>query len=424
MDTIAYTNQKEVDIIKEKYDIDFIPNIIYYKEEHITVDELKTTPEKIKDSKFFNSLFKSINYKTYIIDTAYEQSETIPGYKDEYQDDINEQLKNIVNKRFNELYYQALGTQEYSFEIKLQKDEIYLSIKQNGSIINLSQQSVGFKWFFNFFFNFLYTNELKAGDIVLMDEPEIHLSIPGRRDLRKFIKKFAKDTGITFIATTHNPSFVDIDYLDELRIIKNNKDGKGVKIQSNFSALADNEVDTLDSIINSFGILRSDLTREYKIIFVEGITDYNYLTAFKLLYNKDKEDKKEYDKKLNIVFIPIYGLGKDDNEMEKKLDKLIKFKDAILLTDGDTRGNAFKKLCANEKLKGRLTVIQLTEIENSFKNIENLFAQSDKEKFKDIIENKGIEKSSPFKNSIAQLELDAKTIENFNKVLKYLNEMS
>lgn len=424
LDTIAYIKQKDVDIIKEKYDIDFIPNIIYYKEEHITVDELKTTPEKIKDSKFFNSLFKSINYKTSIIDTAYEQSETIPGYKDEYQDDINEQLKNIVNKRFNELYYQALGTQEYSFEIKLQKDEIYLSIKQNGSIINLSQQSVGFKWFFNFFFNFLYTNELKAGDIVLMDEPEIHLSIPGRRDLRKFIKKFAKDTGITFIATTHNPSFVDIDYLDELRIIKNNKDGKGVKIQSNFSALADDEVDTLDSIINSFGILRSDLTREYKIIFVEGITDYNYLTAFKLLYNKDKEDKKEYDKKLNIVFIPIYGLGKDDNEMEKKLDKLIQFKDAILLTDGDTRGNAFKKLCDNEKLKDKLTVIQLTEIENSFKNIENLFAQSDKEKHKNMIENKSIKESSSFKNSIAQLELDAKTIENFNKVLKYLNEMS
>ena len=428
LDTIAYTEQKEVetykDTIKEKYDIDFIPNIVLYEEKHIKDEDLIAAPEKIKDSKFFNSLFKAIDYKTSVIATAYEKSKINPGYKDQYQDDINEKLKDKVSKRFNELYFQALGTQEYSFDIKLEKDQIYLSMRKNGNIITLAQQSVGFKWFFNFFFNFLYTNELKAGDIVLMDEPEIHLSIPGRRDLRKFIKKFAKDTGITFIATTHNPSFVDIDYLDELRIIKNNKDGIGVKIQSNFSALADDEVDTLDSIINSFGILRSDLTREYKIIFVEGITDYNYLTAFKLLYNKDKEDKKEYDKKLNIVFIPIYGLGKDDNEMEKKLDKLIKFKDAILLTDGDTRGNAFKKLCANEKLKGRLTVIQLTEIENSFKNIENLFAQSDKEKFKDIIENKGIEKSSPFKNSIAQLELDAKTIENFNKVLKYLNEMS
>lgn len=417
-------------VIKEKYDIDFIPNIFFYIDYyHIEDKELITTPKKIKDSKFFNSLFKAINYRTSIITTAYEKDKKTRGHKDQYQDTINKKLEEIVNKKFNELYFQDLGTQKYNFSIKLEKDEIYLSIEKNGDIIALSQQSVGFKWFFNLFFNFLYTDEfkaykLKAGDIVLMDEPGIHLSIPGRRDLRKFIKKFAKDTGITFIATTHNPSFVDIDYLDELRIIKNNKDGIGVKIQSNFSALADDEVDTLDSIINSFGILRSDLTREYKIIFVEGITDYNYLTAFKLLYNKDKEDKKEYDKKLNIVFIPIYGLGKDDNEMEKKLDKLIQFKDAILLTDGDTRGNAFKKLCDNEKLKGRLTVIQLTEIENSFKNIENLFAQSDKEKFKDIIENKGIEKSSPFKNSIAQLELDAKTIENFNKVLKYLNEMS
>lgn len=440
LDTIAYINQKDVDIIKEKYDIDFIPNIIYYKEEHITVDELKTTPEKIKDSKFFNSLFKSINYKTYIIDTAYEQSETIPGYKDEYQDDINEQLKNIVSKRFNELYYQALGTQEYSFEIKLQKDEIYLSIKQNGSIINLSQQSVGFKWFFNFFFNFLYTNELKAGDIVLMDEPEIHLSIPGRRDLRKFIKKFAKDTGITFIATTHNPSFVDIDYLDELRIIKNNKDGRGVKIQSNFSALADNEVDTLDSIINSFGILRSDLTREYKIIFVEGITDYNYLTAFKLLCNQDrKEDMK-------LVFLPIEGLG-DDKTIKEKLNKLseikIGFEPKIVLVDGDAAGKHFQELCIKENLTNKVKVevlepkkdleIKFSENDNLIyekkgskskivNEIENLFSPEDIEKYLDILKSKSVKKSSLFKKMI--LEEDNKpneeTIDNFSELLKYL----
>lgn len=417
LDTIAYTNQKEVDIIKEKYDIDFIPNIIYYKEEHIKDEDLITTPEKIKDSKFFNSLFKAIGKGISTITTAYEKDKKTRGHKDQYQDTINKKLEEIVNKKFNELYFQDLGTQKYNFSIKLEKDEIYLSIEKNGNIITLSQQSVGFKWFFNFFFNFLYTDELKAGDIVLMDEPEIHLSIPGRRDLRKFIKKFAKDTGITFIATTHNPSFADIDYLDELRIIKNNKDGIGVKIQSNFSALADDEVDTLDSIINSFGILRIDLTREYKIIFVEGITDYNYLTAFKLLYNQNKKEEE----KLNIAFIPINGLGKDNDEMRNKLIKLIKFKDAILLTDGDTRGNTFKNLCSEEKLKDKLIVIQLTEIENSFKNIENLFAQSDKEKYKNIIEDKGIEKSSPFKNSIAQLELDAKTIENFNKVFEYFN---
>ena len=441
LDTIAYTNQKEVDIIKEKYDIDFIPNIVLYKEEHIKDEDLITTPEKIKDSKFFNSLFKAIGKGISTISTAYEKAKINPGYKDQYQNTINEKLKEIVNKRFNELYFQALGTQEYSFEIKLEKDEIYLSMRKNGSIITLAQQSVGFKWFFNFFFNFLYTNELKAGDIVLMDEPEIHLSIPGRRDLRKFIKKFAKDTGITFIATTHNPSFVDIDYLDELRIIKNNKDGRGVKIQSNFSALADDEVDTLDSIINSFGILRSDLTREYKIIFVEGITDYNYLTAFKLLCNQDrKEDMK-------LVFLPIGGLGHDDKTIKEKLNKLSKikigFEPKVVLVDGDEAGKHFQELCIKENLTNKVKVevlepkkdleIKFSENDNLIyekkgskskivNEIENLFSPEDIEKYLDILKSKSVKKSSLFKKMI--LEEDNKpneeTIDNFSELLKYL----
>lgn len=402
-------------IIEKDYGIDFIPKAVFYVEENIKNKDLITTPEKIKDSKFFNSLFKSIGKGISTVTTAYEKSKINPGYKDQYQENINKKLKEIVDKKFNELYFQNLGVQEYSFEIKLEKDEIYLSMRKNGNIITLDQQSIGFKWFFNLFFNFLYANELKAGDIVLMDEPEIHLSIPGRRDLRKFIKKFARDTGITFICTTHNPSFVDIDYLDELRIIEHNKDGVGVKIKNNFSAVGDEEVDTLDSIVNSFGILRSDLTREHKIIFVEGITDYNYLTAFKLLYNQGKSENE----KLNIDFIPINGLGKDNNAMRDKLTKLVRFKDAILLTDGDTRGDTFKKLCDNEKFKDKLSAIQLTEIDNSFKDIENLFSQNCKEKFKSMIEKKSISLSSLFKNTILSNELEKETIDNFNKVLVF-----
>ena len=444
LDTIAYTQRKEVetykDIIKEKYDIDFIPNIVFYKEEHIKDEELITTPEKIKDSKFFNSLFKATGKGISTITTAYEKDKKTRGHKDQYQETINKKLEEIVNKKFNELYFQDLGTQKYNFSIKLEKDEVYLSIEKNGNIISLSQQSIGFRWFFNFFFNFLYTDELKAGDIVLMDEPEIHLSIPGRRDLRKFIKKFAKDTGITFIATTHNPSFADIDYLDELRIIKNNKDGIGVKIQSNFSALADDEVDTLDSIINSFGILRIDLTREYKIIFVEGITDYNYLTAFKLLYNQDKEE----DKKLKLVFLPMGGLGYSDKNMRDKLIKLSKLKIgeyAAVLVDNDVTGKAFQELCIKENLTNKVKIqvlernealdIKLSENNNLIyekkgnkivNEIENLFSPKDIEKYLDILKSKSVKKSSLFKKMIFEEEdkPSKETIDNFNKLLEYL----
>lgn len=317
-------------------------------------------------------------------------------------------------------------------------------MRKNGNIITLAQQSVGFKWFFNFFFSFLYSNELKAGDIVLMDEPEIHLSVPGRRDLRKFIKKFARDTGITFICTTHNPSFADIDYLDELRIIKHNKDGIGVKIQSDFSAVGDVEVDTLDSIVNSFGILRSDLTREHKIIFVEGITDYNYLTAFKLLYNKDKKENE----KLNLVFLPIGGLGKYDVQMLDKLCKLAKMKMGkdnltVVLVDNDGGGEKFNDLCSKEKFNNKVKIIQLMESGElkikMYKNdnladkngnkivneIENLFSPKDIEKYLDILKSKSVRESSIFKKIIFELEEEdnkpsKETIENFNILLEYL----
>lgn len=435
-DTIFYK-----DIIKEKYDIDFIPNIIFYKEKYIKDEELITTPEKIKDSKFFNSLFKAIGKSMSTIATAYEKAKKTPGHKDQYQESINKKLKDIVNKKFNELYFQNLGVQEYSFEIKLEKDEIYLSMRKNGSIITLAQQSVGFKWFFNFFFNFLYANELKAGDIVLMDEPEIHLSIPGRRDLRKFIKKFARKRGITFICTTHNPSFADIDYLDELRIIKHNKDGIGVKIQSDFSVVGEEEVDTLDSIINSFGILRSDLTREHKIIFVEGITDYNYLTAFKLLYNQGKSE----DEKLKLVFLPIGGLGKYDKNMKEKLNKLSKMKMGkdnltVVLIDNDGAAKKLNDLCIKEKLDNKVKIIQLMESEELkikmyksdnltdkkgdkiLNEIENLFSPKDIERYLHILKFKSIRKSSTFKKIIFEEnnKPSKETIDNFNILLEYL----
>lgn len=442
--SIKYTKEKKIetykDIIKEKYDIDFIPNIIFYEEKDIKDEELISTPGKIKNSKFFNSLFKAIGKSMSIITTAYEKSQKTPGYKDQYEETINEKLKDIVNKKFNELYFQNLGVQEYSFEIKLEKDEIYLSMRKNGSIITLAQQSVGFKWFFNFFFNFLYANELKAGDIVLMDEPEIHLSIPGRRDLRKFIKKFARDTGITFICTTHNPSFADIDYLDELRIIKHNKGGIGVKIHSDFSVVGE-EVDTLDSIVNSFGILRSDLTREHKIIFVEGITDYNYLTAFKLLYNKDKKE----DEKLNLVFLPIEGLGYNDENMKEKLNKLSKMKMGkdnltVVLVDNDGAAKKLNDLCIKEKLDNKVKIIQLMEREELkikmyksdnlidkkgdkiLNEIENLFSPKDIEKYLDTLKSKSVRKSSTFKKIIFEEnnKPSKETIDNFNILLEYL----
>ena len=223
---ITNNDSEEVDIIKEKYGINIKPNIFYYKENIIKNYDLTTTLENISESKFFKALLKSIDFNIDTIKLAYEKGKKNFAYREDYEKEINFKLNDIVSKKFNELYFNLnKSVQKYEFYIRLGDNNIHIYLKKNNQAINLDNQSIGFKWFFNLFFDFLHSDLLKRGDIVLMDEPDAHLSLPARRDLRKFLKKFARDNGITFMVATHNPSFIDINHLDEIRIVKLQKEG-------------------------------------------------------------------------------------------------------------------------------------------------------------------------------------------------------
>lgn len=418
-------NESEyVDIIKEKYGINIKPNIFYYKENIIKNADLTTTLENISESKFFKALLKSIDFNIDTIKLAYEKGKNNFAYREDYEKEINSKLNDIVSKKFNELYFNLnKSAQKYEFYIRLGDNNIHIYLKKNNQAINLDNQSIGFKWFFNLYFDFLHSDSLQRGDIVLMDEPDAHLSLPARRDLRKFLKKFARDNGVTFVVATHNPSFIDINHLDEIRIVKHRKDGNGVEIVKDFHAInkddTDTNVDTLEDIINSFGVLHRDILTNpnNKVIFVEGITDYNYLTAFKL-FRENKENKG-----INVVFLPIAGLGDKDKKDQMKIiiEKLSKFKNPIIFTDADGAGFIFQELSSDKK--DSLKVITLKDIPdlNNKKVIEDLFSENDRKNYSYVLKNKSSKGSSLFKNTIVnkKSKLEEETINNFNKVLDF-----
>lgn len=396
-----------------------IPKIILHNG-HRYRKNLQILKSAIDEEKpnFFTYLLKYMKNGIENIKKAYSTTTTS---KDIYENLINDFLKDGFSRKFNELSHKIFGNHEYDFRIKLEGGLIRLSIKRDDEPITLSQQSQGFQWFFGLFFYLYFRYDLQAGDIILIDEPDAYLSIPSIKGFRNIIKKIAKEMGITFVTTTHNPFFVDIDYLDEIRIVKKKKDGDGVEIVNFGDIDTHKEADTLKEIIDAFGLgnLNRDIITnpDNKVIFVEGITDYNYLTAFKLLYNRDKDENEN----LNLSFLPIAGLGKlhEDNskELENKINLLSKFNDVIILADGDETANKFKQL---SKSKEKINIIQLTDIDNNFEKIEYLFSENDKEKFKSIIKNKSLEASSLFKNIIFDLDIEEQTINNFNKVLIYL----
>ncbi|GAA7568707.1 hypothetical protein ckin36_06300 [Helicobacter pylori] len=321
------------------------------------------------------------------------------------------QLK--IRVRHNNKFYDY-SKESTAYEIKLEIHDCRKSDNQNEPII-LSQQSTGFQWAFNFMFGFLYNwgshFSLNKNIIYVMDEPATHLSVPARKEFRKFLKEYAHKNHVTFVLATHDPFLVDTDHLDEIRIVEKETEGSAIKNHFNYPLNnAGKDSDALDKIKRSLGVGQHVFhnPQKHRIIFVEGITDYCYLSAFKLYFN---EHYKEYkDNPIPFTFLPISGLKNDSNAMKETIKKLCELDNhPIVLTDDDRKcvfnqqatSERFKR--ANEEMYDPITILQLSDCDRCFKQIEDCFSANDRKKY---AKNKRMELAMAFKTRLLYGEKD------------------
>lgn len=357
---------------------------------------------------------------------AKEFNELLAIAQDDHQD--NYQLK--IRVRHNNKFFREKCT---AYEIKL---EIYDCRKSdNQKPIILSQQSTGFQWAFNFMFGFLYNVgsnfSFNKNIIYVMDEPATHLSVPARKEFRKFLKEYAHKHNTTFVLATHDPFLVDTDHLDEIRIVEKKEEGSAIENTFNYSLKndANRNSDALDKIKRSFGVSQNVFhnPQKHRIIFVEGTTDYCYLSAFKLYFN-EREFKND---PIPFTFLPISGLKKEPNEMKETIQKLRKLdNNPIILIDDDRKDGSdpqkakseqFKR--ANEKMPDPITILQLSSCDENFKQIEDCFSANDREKY---AKNKRMELAMAFKTRLLYSEKDdvvgEETKKNFLKLFEWIKE--
>ncbi|GAA9446602.1 hypothetical protein UBN105_00860 [Helicobacter pylori] len=164
---------------------------------------------------------------------------------------------------------------------------------------------------------------------------------------------------------------VDTDHLDEIRIVEKEEQGSVIKNNFNYPLNdASKDSDALYQIKRSLGVGQHVFCdqKKHRIIFVEGITDYCYLSAFKLYFNK-------HNPQFPFTFLPISGLKKESNEMKETIQKLCELdNNPIVLTDDDRKDNSdpqkakseqFKK--ANEEMLKHITILQLSKCDENFK---------------------------------------------------------
>ncbi|WRC26567.1 ATP-binding protein [Helicobacter pylori] len=342
--------------------------------------------------------------------------------QDDHQD--NYQLK--IRVRHNNKFFREKCT---AYEIKLEIHDCRKSDNQKPII--LSQQSTGFQWAFNFMFGFLYNvgsnfsfNKNK-NIIYVMDEPAAHLSVPARKEFRKFLKEYAHKHNTTFVLATHDPFLVDTDHLDEIRIVEKKEEGSAIENTFNYSLKndANRNSDALDKIKRSLGVSQNVFhnPQKHRIIFVEGITDYCYLSAFKLYFN-EREFKND---PIPFTFLPISGLKANPKDMQKTIKKLCELdNNPIVLIDDDRRSKnkfseQFKR--ANEEMPDPITILQLSSCDENFKQIEDCFSANDREKY---AKNKRMELAMAFKTRLLYSEKDdvvgEETKKNFLKLFEWI----
>lgn len=244
-----YTVKRTIDKdFETRFGIKANPQIFFYKPTRLKDSDLSTTPNELENSVFFKSLCAALqDDKWQLLIKHYKEKKS--AQRGQLEKEINQRIQEIISKRFNKLYGKG---EAYSFNLRLEENKLEFLLHKNGEALRLNEQSSAFEWFFNFFFNFLHAQTLNKGDLVLIDELETHFSVPAQRDLRAFLKAYAKENGITFIATTHSPFLADIEHLDELRIIKQQDDG-GADIINDFSLFSKDKtrVDALKDIKKS-----------------------------------------------------------------------------------------------------------------------------------------------------------------------------
>lgn len=331
------------------------------------------------------------------------------------------QLK--IRVRHNNKFYDY-SKKSTAYEIKLEIHDCRKSGNQNPVI--LSQQSTGFQWAFNFMFGFLYNVgshfSFNHNIIYVMDEPATHLSVPARKEFRKFLKEYAHKNHVTFVLATHDPFLVDTDHLDEIRIVEKETEGSAIKNNFNYPLNnAGKDSDALDKIKRSLGVGQHVFHnhQKHRIIFVEGITDYCYLSAFKLYFNKHNPQFK--DNPIPFTFLPISGLKKVSNDMEETIKKLCELDNHPIVLIDDDRKCVFNQKATSERFKrankylgNPITILQLSDCDRHFKQIEDCFSANDRNKY---AKNKRMELSMAFKTTLLYSEQNAITEETKNNFL-------
>ncbi len=196
---------------------------------------------------------------------------------------IPKELKDFKEKYPNDYNLFSLTLQKYFKDIEINEKLFILNIHSDNKERPIKRMGSGFKRLFVIFF-YLFNPKYK---IILIDEPELHLH-------PSIIKRFLlvlseKKLNNQIFLTTHHPTFIQADYLENIwRVSRNKNNSTSVNVLSGPKINTKRFIQEIND--DNSGIFFCD-----KVLLVEGVSDYIFMKEImKKFYKKDKDIKVVY----------------------------------------------------------------------------------------------------------------------------------
>lgn len=199
----------------------------------------------------------------------------------------------------------------------------------------ISDRSDGFKWFFSFYVNLSaeHGSMSRRNQLLLLDEPAIHLHPKGKRDWLSTVEETVETTQILY--TSHSPYLVRKSHPSRIRAIELEDGGPQATVTSN---ILGSDEDTFEPLRESLGIgLGHSPFVSKRQIVVEGASDY-YILAGVAAYYENELDRNILDWS-EIAITPAGGATKVPDKAVWLASEEIKYS---MLLDSDSEGRDVK----------------------------------------------------------------------------------
>lgn len=197
------------------------------------------------------------------------------------------------------------------------KNELVIKLGESGEWFPFDNLSNGM---FNLLKILLQIASSRNGDIILIDEPELHLHPGAKKRLRDIL--FERKDNTQIITVTHSPIFLDTSFVDTIILHQNIENSIKPQI------LNSNKIDLALSELGSSGL---DALLYDVVIWVEGPSDKIYLERWLDLLKKDSDV-------LLSSQIGILPYGGKSNLLHHKVEELKMInRKSIFIIDSDNK---------------------------------------------------------------------------------------